>query len=960
MADPLAVCPFADCGRLQPPGGMVGAIAPPPPPGVAANVSPPVPAAPLAFAPPAFATPTLAAAPVAAPPGFAAPARGEMPSIAPPPPPPGFAGPMPMTIATPAVAPPAPGRRADGPPISAPPPPPGMARAAVLPELPSAPPPPLFGAPIAASPVAAVRAAPLAAPAQEVRIQIERMEKRVSAGRRRSRLLALGAAAALLLGAVCFGAYYTTAVLSYASLADLRLERVPGAAERLALVFRPTSSGQIAFGRADVDRQTQLVDRVMPAVVGQPQEFQWRVRGVQPGDAIQVTYLDGWRLRTAELPVPNDDAGAGGGASGAAGEGVLAGQIINAINKQPVPNATVRVVGTRLAARTDAEGRFRLSGAPVGEVPLAISADGFTAETFAQPASRGGAEAVRLALSPGLEKGQIRIVLTWRDPARDLDAHLEGPLPDQQRFHVYYHQQGDLKSKEFVRLDVDDQDHGGPETVTVLGVLPGTYRYFVHDYTNRDRPEALDIARSQAEVKVYQGGQTYRFRAGADRPGNLWDVCTIEVAPDGAVVRKVDSYQGTKAESLGLYAKRTKGDREQWIGAYGGTPESERAVLAGLQWLARHQGSGGLWSPQTLGRGSDSRCTTDARCTGEGDEHGMAQSGLTLLAFQAAGHYYFNGTKYSDLVRKGLDWMVGQQQPDGALVTVSSKGYSKYPQYHMYEHGIAAFALADACAAARHMSSPDVERYRIALQKAIRFIEDGQHRDGGWRYHQDAKEKSDMSVTGWQVLALKSAKEAGLPLPTHTVDRAKQFFDDRLMGENGRSGYLNGRNIVTEATTGVGMLGRQFLFDQADGQVVRDAADYLARFAEGAWGPGKASEPDYYLWYNCTLAMFMRGGETWKRWNNVVRDELIRRQKQAGCATGSWDPDDRWGGRGGRIYSTALAVLALESYYRYTPRGETGGDFEVHGPSGGARGTVVAPEPAEMRQRAEPEKNANE
>ena len=37
----------------------------------------------------------------------------------------------------------------------------------------------------------------------------------------------------------------------------------------------------------------------------------------------------------------------------------------------------------------------------------------------------------------------------------------------------------------------------------------------------------------------------------------------------------------------------------------------------------------------------------------------------------------------------------------------------------------------------------------------------------------------------------------------------------------------------------------------------------------------------------------------------------------AGCARGSWPPTDQWGAHGGRIYSTALAVLTLEVYYRF-------------------------------------------
>ena len=60
-------------------------------------------------------------------------------------------------------------------------------------------------------------------------------------------------------------------------------------------------------------------------------------------------------------------------------------------------------------------------------------------------------------------------------------------------------------------------------------------------------------------------------------------------------------------------------------------------------------------------------------------------------------------------------------------------------------------------------------------------------------------------------------------------------------------------------------------------------------------------------------------GEHWQRWNDALRTHLLATQQQGGPLAGSWDPDPVWGGYGGRIYSTALATLCLEVYYRYLP-----------------------------------------
>src|SRR5439155_24339560 len=111
----------------------------------------------------------------------------------------------------------------------------------------------------------------------------------------------------------------------------------------------------------------------------------------------------------------------------------------------------------------------------------------------------------------------------------------------------------------------------------------------------------------------------------------------------------------------------------------------------------------------------------------------FAHTGLALNAFQAGGNYAFNGAKHSDSVKRGLDWLVAHQNPDGALVSSASGGdgvlamlqttSNSYHQYYMYEHGIATFALAEACALAVAAEREPDPRYREAAQKAVRFIE---------------------------------------------------------------------------------------------------------------------------------------------------------------------------------------------------------------------------------------------
>ncbi|MBN2475502.1 MAG: carboxypeptidase regulatory-like domain-containing protein [Pirellulales bacterium] len=796
----------------------------------------------------------------------------------------------------------------------------------------------------------------------EFRCQLEGLQHRVRRGKRRSILLSNATIAAVLLGLACLATLYATSVLSYAKIdPDFDIRRDVADPDRVALCFRPLSSGTIGFARTDGSRQTEVLDRIVPGAAGGRQEFDWRIGGLQTGDVISVTYLDGWRRTTQPLRVPPIGA--------AAGQGVLRGQIVNAINNQPVPHARVRVEGTSLGTETDAGGAFRIEGASIGPQRIEVSADGFTGGRFERELTADDENYVRVALSPGMAEGQIRIVLTWGRTPEDLDAHLEGPLPDDTRFHVYHGRPGDLKSEEFVRLDVDNRRGWGPETVTVLGVSPGVYRYYVHDYTNRHNLRSNTLAQSRAEVRLYQSGQTYVFRAGGDQVGNVWDICAIRVTPEGtAEVEKIDRYRTVESENVTeeKYKMRTEADRLAWIGDYGGSPQSERAVAEGLEWLARHQAPEGFWSSECLADGKHSQCEPGAPCAGPGRKYEMAQTGLALLAFQAGGHYYFNGRQYSDRVRRALDWMVAHQRPDGALVSDKPKeGHSRYHSCYMYDQGIATFALADACAAAIASGEPVGKRYLEACQKAVLYIESQQHDDGGWRYTDKFERPGDTSVSGWQALALKSAQEAGLEVSSRCIEDIRAFFRRMLREQNGRTWYRNDGYEVkqeSDATTGIGMLVRQFLFDETDAPVIGEAAAYLADLAERSAAEGVVEsrglayrlEYNYYTWYNCTLAMFHAGGEPWNRWNGIIRDTVVGLQRHDGCERGSWDPDTRWGDRGGRIYTTALAVLTLEVYYRYSRRGDVprGPDaLRVLSEDEQVQGVPVEPEPASAPER---------
>ncbi len=401
---------------------------------------------------------------------------------------------------------------------------------------------------------------------------------------------------------------------------------------------------------------------------------------------------------------------------------------------------------------------------------------------------------------------------------------------------------------------------------------------------------------------------------------------------------------------MGLYEKRTQENRLAWIEEYGGNIDTENAVAVALEWLARHQcvtkaktkqglNLYGSWSVRCLDPESK-YCRCEYPKLKEGEKPGkllcmdaapdylVANSGLSVLAFQAGGHYFFNDRKYSENVKLGLDWLVEIQDKRGALATPIQSG--EYHEKFMYEHGIGTFALAEACAVARAVGEKVPEKYQKAMERAVRFTLTIQHNDGGWRYKMEPTETSDTSVTGWQALALKSAKEAGFEIPPIAIRRLKAFYDAHTRLKSGETRYTNVMAGETEALTGIGLLVRQFLLNEADSPYVKIGAERLRKVAVREWERKKEAErvPDFYTWYKCSLAMQQYGGREWEVWNGIVRSELIRLIQRDGCLRGSWNPEAdvffNMGG-GGRIYVTAMGALTLQVYYRYTTQQERRG-----------------------------------
>lgn len=217
-----------------------------------------------------------------------------------------------------------------------------------------------------------------------------------------------------------------------------------------------------------------------------------------------------------------------------AGNGNFSGTITDALTGNGVANATISfrndmnttsgsIVKT---VTTNSSGGYSANSMGAGHYTGRVSSSGYNTSYFI--ATNVGSETninQDATISPVLQAGETRVVLTWASDPEDLDSHMTGPTSNNSssRFHVYYDNDGSLNSSPFTNLDLDARDGFGPETITITQQRQGTYRYSVHDYTNRHSTTSRELSNSTAQVKVYNNNTVHTFNV-PNSAGNLWTV----------------------------------------------------------------------------------------------------------------------------------------------------------------------------------------------------------------------------------------------------------------------------------------------------------------------------------------------------------------------------------------------------------------------------------------------------
>lgn len=311
---------------------------------------------------------------------------------------------------------------------------------------------------------------------------------------------------------------------------------------------------------------------------------------------------------------------------------------------------------------------------------------------------------------------------------------------------------------------------------------------------------------------------------------------------------------------------------------------TDQAVRRALDYLKSSQKPDGAWESGGFGRAT-------------------SVTSLSVMAFLAAGHVPGAPGPYRETVERGIRYVLAHQRGNGMLVSNTSHG-------PMYCHGISTLMLAEVIGMAPESELAD--QAREALTKAIKLIVLAQNlpknreNAGGWRYQPTSRD-SDISVSGWQVMALRAAKTAGCAVPSENIDRAVDYLK-RCAVQDGGFGYQPGGG-PNNPRTGTGILALEICGEHQTPQAIA-GAEYLVKHP-----PHWSSEYFFYEAYYCSQAMFQMGDRYFLAYYPKLAAILLEHQNK----DGSWLSGDGNDRSGGRDYCTAMGVLALAVEYRYLP-----------------------------------------
>lgn len=338
--------------------------------------------------------------------------------------------------------------------------------------------------------------------------------------------------------------------------------------------------------------------------------------------------------------------------------------------------------------------------------------------------------------------------------------------------------------------------------------------------------------------------------------------------------------------------------------------ETDRALEKAVAYLIRQQGEDGSIDKESRNRKRDAGIGRNS----------TALTSLAAMAIASLGHSPTDETPEGKALRKALACVLDdrRQRKDGY--------FGEGDHSRMYGHGITSLMLAEMLGMGLNRDQDRLIRARLqpALELILRsqVVRKEPRFRGGWRYEPDSND-SDLSVTVWQVMALRSARNAGITVPKESIDLAADYIRRSYRALSPRAdaknlapaayGYQPGGGESKYAMGAAGLLSLQ-VCGFYDDPTVKGSADWLMEF-KPTW------ETEWFLYgtYYYAQGMYQRGDKYAEHAREVVQSILLPRQEKDGEHAGSWDSRQGEERDAGRAYSTSMAILSLSVKYHYLP-----------------------------------------
>jgi hypothetical protein len=310
-----------------------------------------------------------------------------------------------------------------------------------------------------------------------------------------------------------------------------------------------------------------------------------------------------------------------------------------------------------------------------------------------------------------------------------------------------------------------------------------------------------------------------------------------------------------------------------------------------------------------------------------------AQPGVTslcVLAFMAHGHIPGDG-QYGKQLETATNFIVECQKESGLIALEGPEGPEVTRDVEHFQGVAGAYCHAISSLTLAEMYGMSAERKSAAVENAIgkaldvtlkmqRWPKDYPHDFGGWRYlHDYDQSESDLSVTGWQLMFLRSARNAGFNVPKQAIDDAvayvRRTFDRRLDTFNYK---ISPNDIRSRGMTGAGILalGHAGFHNSVEAQQAGQALLQYSFEVYNDPAPFPKRDRYHYSLFMCCQGVYQLGSPYWEQFFPRTAAAVLRHQQP----DGSWEAESfHRDQRYGNAYTTALVVLALGAPNQFLP-----------------------------------------